>query len=1382
MFNTMKRKMFFRLTAVCLIAVSALIACTQDYGSDIQELQNKVDKLDNDVQALDALIKAGNVITDVTPITGGTRVTLSNGKTFDVLNGANGEDGDDGAPGTVWKIDQASGNWMVDYGDGQGFQMTDYPSRGAQGPIGPTGPQGPQGVGIKNVTLNPDYTLTITLDDEAGTIFRTTSIRGEQGPIGPEGPQGVGIQGAVLNDDYTLTLTFTDGTQYTTPSIRGEQGPIGPQGPQGVGVASTTLNDDYTLTIKLTDGTEYTTGSLRGEKGEPGRNGDWYTPCVDQTNTEDYGHWIKHPGDGSDPEVLDDLWLPEGTITAVWDEDTQTVTFHNVEGADEGVVEISLSLGLTSLALIPEMWDASLGMPTAQVYAITPSAWETARAIFGKNSNLPRFLEWFSQQGGAGLNGTWAQFDKTVSPAYWNYQFWCTLYNSYLGVTGQKNAQGVTYDSHFDVYSQDFNYWWEDHFLDASYDYELTYADFANAVTEMIDLMGDRLRTVASQPVNFTRQPPVSDLNLKYRMNPAGADLTGYKYYMLDRTLQVVNSKADGDNRNEAVVIKSDGVKQSGKDQLNVTGYVNYFKYWADKPADWFIMVMTTTAALSWDYWQQNLMYNSVPTAQYAGTAQNMGAYTGSAAFGGTANFAPAYNAMRDWLKAQDIKYETILALEAAKTNKGDEAIVSDYTAVQLQFVTPIWTAYNVHKRYDGHYAPVGLWPIAPNMAQFQMWDNFPASSGIPQALGGLDPRTYYNDLLQVNKEYDVASHMRFADPYYGRLEDLGFNVKYDYYVYEAANSGTQDYWSTWADNDSNPKGETETNYGAWNKVNCTPEGVVTVKKDEDGNYVSGAVGKFVIITADAAIENKATGTWYNSSTRGATGGVTYMSCNVDEFTGHYVLFIIPDPSQDVFIPKDLGEIDYLALPDSGKFTVPTSLVYEDERVNMDMDGFQRVYESTGTTTIPGVSVTWTAAGGFVVTVDNTIASENWLIDPSEKVITVVFAPKAEYANQNFPNICVSFGFNVTINWALTEPVLNPDYILYDDAERTQLTKTIINPDPATLPAWQDYRTDPLDMTKVPYVDSIVMVKGKDVAGTWKPQTSIKEHIKDYGQYLDAQPNVANLTMSIDWANTKFADGTQVPNTSAEITATATSTPQYKWQEMLMKESFKAYEQYRDYLVNITVKLQNGTEKVVKAYIVRFVNPFKLMVTDVVLHTHKKDWCACPANIKILDADDETKVIYDFATNTVDAAYNDIYPGILTALADEANKPKFMLVKPVDPSFGTLLDPGTGNLEDAYQTENLRVDPTSGWFYWRNLGTDLQTDKVTKYEVTLNIPGVAVLADKGDVKVLSVANSNVFHADHDADTVYPYTATDGTVYETPQPGDHIRNTWEIIFE
>ena len=130
MFNKMKRKMFFRLAVTCLVAVSALIACTKDYESDIKELQNKVDGLSKQVEDLNKLITDGYVITDVSPITGGTRVTLSNGDTFDVTNGIDGDDGEDGKDGTTWKIGDNE-NWWADYGDGKGFVDSGKPSRGA---------------------------------------------------------------------------------------------------------------------------------------------------------------------------------------------------------------------------------------------------------------------------------------------------------------------------------------------------------------------------------------------------------------------------------------------------------------------------------------------------------------------------------------------------------------------------------------------------------------------------------------------------------------------------------------------------------------------------------------------------------------------------------------------------------------------------------------------------------------------------------------------------------------------------------------------------------------------------------------------------------------------------------------------------------------------------------------------------------------------------------------------------------------------------------------------------------------------------------------------------------------------------------------------------
>ena len=47
-------------------------------------------------------------------------------------------------------------------------------------------------------------------------------------------------------------------------------------------------------------------------------NGDYYYPCTDQDD-EDYGKWVKVNGETSEETVTDMLWLPAGTLTAVWD-------------------------------------------------------------------------------------------------------------------------------------------------------------------------------------------------------------------------------------------------------------------------------------------------------------------------------------------------------------------------------------------------------------------------------------------------------------------------------------------------------------------------------------------------------------------------------------------------------------------------------------------------------------------------------------------------------------------------------------------------------------------------------------------------------------------------------------------------------------------------------------------------------------------------------------------------------------------------------------------------------------------------------------------------------------------------------------------------------
>lgn len=71
---------------------------------------------------------------------------------------------------------------------------------------GSQGIKGETGTGIANITLNPDYTLTITMDDGT-TSYTTGSIRGAQGPQGVQGDPGAdGSDGA---DGFSPTVTVT---------------------------------------------------------------------------------------------------------------------------------------------------------------------------------------------------------------------------------------------------------------------------------------------------------------------------------------------------------------------------------------------------------------------------------------------------------------------------------------------------------------------------------------------------------------------------------------------------------------------------------------------------------------------------------------------------------------------------------------------------------------------------------------------------------------------------------------------------------------------------------------------------------------------------------------------------------------------------------------------------------------------------------------------------------------------------------------------------------------------------------------------------------------------------------------------------------------------
>ena len=1327
MFNTMKRKMFFRLAVVSLIAASALIACTKDYGSDIKALQNDVEGLRGEVGNLQKMItEDGCVITAVTPVAGGTEVTLSNGKKFSVLNGAKGEDGKDG---TVWKIGDNDTWWSST--EGKDFVDTGKPARGPKG-------------------------------DTGKSAYEASGFNGT------EEEWVASLQGKDGKSAYEIAAAENPAVAAMTPKQWAE---------------------------------EY----LKGEKGDPGKDGDIYYPCVDKEDSR-YKHWVKVDGATGEETTLDELWLSDDVVTAVWDDNTQTITFHNVEGADGGMVEINLSTLIRSIALIPEMWDASLGMPTTQVYAIMPTAWETFKAIYNRSGNVPRYTEFFDAQGG------WAGIDPKKNLAGMNFLFWCSLYNSYLGVTGL-TYDWMGYDPQFDVYHYEnidgqefgYNYYWQDvHTTDAGYETELTYPDFANAVKDCIADMGKRLEKTGDVDDNFYfRLPPVSALNLKYRINPAGANIEGYKFNMIDRSLEVVNNydymgRAEGDKRASAVAKVE--VKPVGKDQLNVTGYINYFKYWADKPDQFWLMVMLSKAAVAWDYWDDCREVNMVPSAIPSDCAANMNAdlvahddaaYTIPNPNGSDPARVP-YNhvqrsmkAMRDWFEEQGIRYETILALEAAKTKNGAEAIVSDYSSVQMDFVTPVWTAYNHRfKAYDGITA---RWRMATTSATFAYYD----ARG--EELGLTNPYTYENDYLVEGENYDVASHMRFADPYYGRLQDLGFDVEYDYYVFEEKNSESHAYddGHNWADQNDNPCGETETNYGGWDKVTCTKDGQVSVKKDDEGNFVSGAIGKYVIITADAKIKNNATDTWYTSSTSGHTTPyylnenqekVYYMNdTQVDEFAGHYVLLIVPNKKDALKVKTVLGSFDYLTLPVSGliapaplKYLKPADQLDSDwkDALDMDWEGFTNIY-------VVPESPSSTSQAGYSADIFND--PEMFSVTLSEKARTgkksmeYTFEPKEEFKNK-YPKLIYTIEWTVTMDWTAVEPILNPDYILYQDELDANgnkvLEPTDIKPDPVTKYAAP---RAPYGEGSFPYVDTVILVKGKRVVvesahgpnrEQWAPQASIRENLYKYGAPLYDIDNVADVSMSINYANSGKDES------SAELWKEdgASELMSFDKQEIKQLTPFAAGELSRDYVIEIKVTLDNRESKTVKAYILRFVCPMYLQIVDddpdtkagdIDLYTHMNDCCSDQTVFQIVETDSDLVLVtfryYEDGRGRPHFAKEVSYHAERTYGRDFFNR------------IGAAEWSAEG---DGTFGGNLSYEKYTGWFYWDNQGNSLREDKTLPYSVELEIENLATLKADGWVYVHKTPDSPV---DHNMEAGHPQERRPrGNEIELP--------TYEIVFE
>lgn len=154
----MKRKYFSALLmgALTIASVSTFTSC-KDYDDDISSLQSQIDKLNEMVSKIQGQIDNGAILTGVSPVENGVKLTLSNGAIYTITNGkdgAKGADGAAGAPGTpgkdadIWKIGD-DGYWY------KNEKKTDWKAVGTDGAAGAAGTAGTAGKNGKYYVPNP---------------------------------------------------------------------------------------------------------------------------------------------------------------------------------------------------------------------------------------------------------------------------------------------------------------------------------------------------------------------------------------------------------------------------------------------------------------------------------------------------------------------------------------------------------------------------------------------------------------------------------------------------------------------------------------------------------------------------------------------------------------------------------------------------------------------------------------------------------------------------------------------------------------------------------------------------------------------------------------------------------------------------------------------------------------------------------------------------------------------------------------------------------------------------------------------------------------------------------------------------------------------------
>lgn len=192
----MKKKFLSSLLFAALVggAVSTFTAC-KDYDDDISNLRSLIDKNTAAIQALQAKIDAGSVITSVTSNNNGYVVTLSNGNSFEVKHGTNGTNGTNA---DVWTIGKEDGYW---YKNGV---KQDFKAVGTDGTNGTNGKDG----GFYRPNVDKGYFEYVTIVDGKEVVDPAKNI-----------PFVEGSNLAAVWSDDVLVLTGVEGGEGDNKTV-----------------------------------------------------------------------------------------------------------------------------------------------------------------------------------------------------------------------------------------------------------------------------------------------------------------------------------------------------------------------------------------------------------------------------------------------------------------------------------------------------------------------------------------------------------------------------------------------------------------------------------------------------------------------------------------------------------------------------------------------------------------------------------------------------------------------------------------------------------------------------------------------------------------------------------------------------------------------------------------------------------------------------------------------------------------------------------------------------------------------------------------------------------------------------------------------------------